>query len=120
MKYTWEVLFENLKADLTYDQTLKPAMIITDPEEAKAYKAALVKWGVDKHNQSEEESLNVTNQNLGYFAGYYDSETQARVEELFLAVHPIFGSIHGKRPTPEEAFKMGQEWAEGAGAKELD
>lgn len=43
---------------------------------------------------------------MGYYAGYYDAETRERVERLFGAVHPIFGSV---RNTPEEILKAGIE-----------
>lgn len=56
----------------------------------------------------------IQRQNLGYFAGYYSRETQLRVEQLYGAVHPIFGPVGGDREpkTVDEAFEMGKRWAE--------
>ena len=79
-------------------------------EEAQEYLRRLV----DHHLSSpdtegvgpitREEAQTVVLGNLGYFAGYYDSETMARVNRLFGAAHPIFGAT---TPTPEEAFTLG-------------
>lgn len=107
MAYEWEAMFET-EEKLTYGQTLKPAMIMTDPEEAKAYKAALIQYGMDKHGQSKEEALDIANQNLGYFAGYYDHETRLRVEELFECRHPVFGEAKKGSPDPIAAFAAGK------------
>lgn len=46
--------------------------------------------------------------NVGYLSGYYDRDTMVKVQRMFGAAHPIFGS---SVPTPDEAFAMGQEWA---------
>ena len=47
--------------------------------------------------------------NFGYFSGYYDDTMRKRCEDLLGAVHPIFGDTSIKR-TPEEIFKMGEEF----------
>jgi hypothetical protein len=47
--------------------------------------------------------------NLGYFAGYYDNETAAKIMKLCRTVHPIFGSSEQMaKITPEKAFEMGK------------
>jgi hypothetical protein len=47
---------------------------------------------------------------VGYFAGYYDDETRARVERLFKCSHPVFGSIETNGPaSPAAAFRAGIE-----------
>lgn len=58
---------------------------------------------------SRAEAERIQRENLGYLAGYYDHETRVKLETLFGAVHPIFGSVvkHGE-PSPECAFKMVQ------------
>lgn len=48
-------------------------------------------------------------QNVGYAAGYFDRETAQRIYEWCETSHPIFGR---SEPTPEEAFEMGQRFAE--------
>jgi hypothetical protein len=52
--------------------------------------------------------------NLGYFAGYYDTETAQRVLTLFKAAHPIFGTV---APTPEQALEAGYRLGMGEAAK---
>lgn len=50
---------------------------------------------------------------VGYYAGYYDSETRERVERLFMCAHPVFGSIADNgAPTPDEAYDAGFEMGE--------
>ena len=54
------------------------------------------------------EALDRAKSNLGYFAGYYDSQTCDLIYEVYCTEHPIFG----KKPygiSPEDAFKAGLE-----------
>lgn len=51
-------------------------------------------------------------QNVGYFAGYYDTRTAERILEIFETKHPIFGA---KMPSAKDAYEMGL--AAGAKAK---
>lgn len=46
-------------------------------------------------------------ENIGYLSGYFPREKADRILELFGTEHPVFGKAH---PSPEEAFRMGQEW----------
>ena len=55
------------------------------------------------------EARRIVLQNIGYYCGYYPAEFADRVYELFDTEHPIFGRTH---PTPEEAFRLGQEWGQ--------
>jgi hypothetical protein len=48
--------------------------------------------------------------NVGYMLGYYDPATKKRLQEWLSVSHPIFGA---QEPTPEEAFEMGRQAAEG-------
>lgn len=64
-----------------------------------------------KHNMthsdpphSREQAEDIERQNIGYFAGYYDSDVAQRVYQLFNCEHPIFGKI---QPTPEQSLKAG-------------
>jgi hypothetical protein len=82
---------------LTYDETVGPAMLITDQAEADAYLADYLaytrKWlAVDPHPKglTAEEIVRI---NLGYESGYCSMEVQERVEKLFHTKHPIFGKI---------------------------
>ena len=91
------------------------AMEITEQKEADRYLAELVdKCMKERRSRGEpatpEMCMEIQRGNLGYWAGYYDSETRARVERLFRCAHPIFGPIADNGvPTPEQAFQAGVE-----------
>ncbi len=81
-----------------------PAMKIKTKAEARQYLKSLVNWAVTKWRQKPEKAKAIQLSNLGYFAGYYDTATMRRVNELFNTSHPIFGR---STPTPMAAFKAG-------------
>ena len=95
---------------MTMDEKYRPAMEITDRSEADAYFEACVEHCM-KFDRSREEAEEIERANLGYYAGYCDWETRQRVERLFDAVHPVFGSVANGEPTPEEALTAGATWA---------
>ena len=99
------------KIELTYGETLGPAMEITDQADADQYKEAMIQWMVTQDpTVSRERATQISNENLGYYAGYYSNETRARVEKLFRCAHPIFGSVKENGiPTSKEAYQMGLE-----------
>lgn len=107
---------------LTMGDIYSPAMAITDPSEAARYLEKIVDYvtlyGGSKKDREKprEEHIRIQKSNLGYYAGYFDAETMARVNNAFNCVHPIFG---GTMPTAEEAFEAGRDTAERAkrGAK---
>lgn len=89
-----------------------PAMAITDQDEADAYFEECVEHCIAHGGKTREEAEAIERSNLGYYAGYHDTETRVRVERLFKCAHPVFGAVAEKGvPTPEEAFQMGLEWA---------
>jgi len=104
---------KELPEKLTYGEAYDPAMKMTDPKEAEEYLKALVKRGVKYFGQTHEEAERIQKESLGYYAGYYDTETMARVHKLFQCSHPIFGRVktEGDLPTSEEAFEMGRRLA---------
>jgi hypothetical protein len=94
------------KHRLTYGEALGPAMKITDKEDAKQYFEKYVEY-LDKANKEEGNEVDakaIAKTNLGYYAGYYDPETYARVMNLYDTVHPFFGK---EWPTPQNAFNIG-------------
>lgn len=100
------------KSFLTYGECLSPAMNITDPDDAKQYKMAYIKYTEQFLSNGRGESgltaEQIVNQNLGYFAGYYSDEVRQRVEKLFNCSHPIFGAFeHVGTPTAKEALECG-------------
>lgn len=96
----------NNKSVLTYGEALRPAMEITDQEEADRYFHDYVKYTQKFLKESSKNAEEIVKSNIGYYTGYCDSETAARVQKLFLCSHPIFGET---RPTSEQAFKQGLE-----------
>jgi hypothetical protein len=86
-----------------------PAMEITDQAEADMYFEKCVAHSM-RFNMTREKAEELERINLGYYAGYYNSETRARVEKLFNCAHPVFGAIAEKgQPTPEAAYAKGVE-----------
>lgn len=97
---------------MTIGEAFGPAMEITDTAKADEYFAALVERNMRVFDQTRERAEADTKSSLGYYAGYYDSETRERVERLFNCSHPVFGSIAKVgAPTTEEAFQAGIDFA---------
>lgn len=94
--------------EMTIGESYAPAMEITDPEDARQYLEALIERSVRCFDMSEDEARKVQLSNLGYYAGYYSYDVRVRVQQLFNAVHPIFGTT---QPTADEAFQAGIDYA---------
>lgn len=99
------------KPILSYGEALEPAMKITDADDAAQYLAAYVAY-LDPHVKRErtdgKTAAEIARINLGYYAGYYDSETRERVERLFSCAHPVFGKASAGAPTASEALAAGK------------
>jgi hypothetical protein len=96
-----------MEKEITIGKKYGPAMEITDEAEAARYfeecVAHTMTWG-----KTRKEAEKTERQNLGYYAGYYDSATRGRVERLFDCAHPVFGKISEKGPpTADEAMEAG-------------
>lgn len=97
-----------MKEVITLGEKYNPAMKIIDQVEADTYFEEIVEHCMSFGKTSRKEAEIIERSNLGYYAGYYNSETRERVERLFHCSHPVFGSIAEKgEPTIEEAFEMG-------------
>lgn len=108
---------EPLPDQITIGQKYEPAMKITDQADADAYfercvehcMRLLAREGETAASELRAKAENIERQNLGYFAGYYDAATRARVERLFQCAHPFFGAIAERgAPTADEAFELGK------------
>jgi hypothetical protein len=102
-----------LPEQITIGDKYGPAMQMTDQAEADAYFTVLVEHCM-RFGKTAEEATAIERSNLGYYAGYYNDETRARVERLFACAHPIFGPISAGRPTLGEALEAG--WRAAAGS----
>ncbi len=97
-----------MKDKITLGEKYGPAMEIRDQAAADAYFEECVQHCMSRHKLARLAAQNAERSNLGYYAGYYDNETRARVERLFKCSHPVFGGIaENGSPTPEEAFNAG-------------
>lgn len=116
MKMDIQEVIKRMATDtiMTYNETLGPAMKITNQEEANRYYEALVQRHIKRDECGRTEAENIVKSNLGYYAGCYDRETFERVNKLFNTAHPIFGKDY---PTPEEAFNAGKRAKKEAGHK---
>jgi hypothetical protein len=98
-----------LPDEMTYGESYGPAMNVQTEEEAREYFGALVRRNVRLTGNSDEEATRIERINVGYWSGYYDSDTMARVHALYGFGHPIFGTTE---PTPEKALAAGQAMGE--------
>lgn len=93
--------------DLTFGDTLGGAMEVQTQKEANEYLANLIKYQMKvSPDLTEEKSKEMSLHNIGYYTGYYGSETAGRVLPLFKTAHPIFGKT---QPSPDKAYKLGVE-----------
>lgn len=91
---------------------LEVAIAITDPKDAKQYLKAYIDFiqaDIDRNpTRKGDNAENIAKGNIGYYAGYYDNEVRARIEQLYSCAHPVFGSIAEKGPPgPKKAFAIG-------------
>ena len=98
---------------ITIGEKYRPAMEINSQAEADAYFERCVQHTLSfRPDTTRADAESIERQNLGYFAGYYGSETRERVERLFKCSHPIFGKIaENGVPSPEQAFEAGKQFA---------
>ncbi len=65
------------------------------------------KYLVEVNNISEERALNCASRNFGYYAGYFDRETEDYVNRVLGVYHPFFGGRNSHDVDPEEALLAG-------------
>jgi hypothetical protein len=63
-----------------------------------------------KFGGTPESHRKIQLSNVGYFTGYYDSQTAKNVYNWLRATHPVFGTAHAYgTQQPEDSFKTGFE-----------
>lgn len=97
------------KKVLTYREILDPAMEVKTQEEAANYFENYVSYLMKYYLEDRKRAEEAAKVNIGYWAGYYSSETATRVYDLFGFGHPIFGR---SRPSFGEALTIGKRLAE--------
>ncbi len=103
------------KKSLTFHESLEPAMSITEHSDADQYLKDYIAY-IQKRLNKESRQDNATAEqiakvNLGYYAGYFNTETRIRIEKLFHCEHPFFGKAIDHEVSPEEAFEKGKQLA---------
>ena len=97
-----------MRSQMTLGEKYGPAMEITEQAEADAYFEECVKHSMINFSMTRTEAEECERANLGYYAGYYSSETREHVERLFACSHPVFGKIAELgEPTAKEALEAG-------------
>lgn len=94
---------------LTYGQMLQMCNAAKTKEDAAVLLGKFVTYYVNKHDYNQDDALKTIRSNIGYLAGYYDVETQRRFENLFGAVHPVFGAVDSPESpkTVEDTLQRG-------------
>lgn len=96
-----------LPDELTYGEAYGPAMEVTTAEEAAAYLERLVERDMRMDpTLTRAAAIHLEKSNIGYWTGYYDRKTAARVMALFNCEHPVFG--RRTDVSAEEAFAKGR------------
>lgn len=97
---------------ITIGKKYGPAMEIEDQAMADAYFDLCVEHTMRVAGIGHAAAESIERSNLGYYAGYYSTETRARVERLFKCSHPYFGAIaQVGAPDPDKLFEMGMDLA---------
>jgi hypothetical protein len=97
-----------MRKEITIGEKYGPVVKIKTQKAADAYFEKCVKHNMSFGN-SREKAVSIEKGNIGYYAGYYDRETQQRINTLFNCTHPILGDL--SKMTPEEAFFEGVKFA---------
>lgn len=84
--------YEPFPSEVTNGDKYGPAMEIDNPEDAAQYFERCVEHSMSFGNL-RAEAERIERFNIGYYAGYYGTETQKRVQDTFGLVHPVFGRI---------------------------
>ena len=78
-----------------FRKSLRSVVKITSQEDANQYFKEYVEFlqkELDKNPRTDGMTAEeIARNNIGHYAGYYDYETRLRMEQLFGAVHPIYG-----------------------------
>lgn len=84
-----------------------PLMRVTEQDDADMMFERCVKHTMRCNiDLTRDQAEAIDRSNIGYWTGYFDSETAQRVNRLFKTQHPILG---GQIRTPEEIFNLGME-----------
>lgn len=96
-----------------FDKALETAKT-KDQKRCESFLLCYADWIKEENPEMViEDCLKRAKSNLGYFAGYYSTETAKLIENSYRAIHPIFGSAYDRdKYSAEDFFRMGQEHAQ--------
>ncbi len=77
------------KKRLSYGECLKPAMEITNEADAQQYLDDYIAYIETPPRPDGMTGEEIALNNIIYFSGYYDNETQERVKRLFCTSYPV-------------------------------
>ena len=101
--------------EITLAELMDLALQCKTKEEADALIEKILEQVGNPLNLLEEERRAVLLGNIGYIAGYYGPKEVLHIQNLFGAIHPVFGKADedGRWPyTQEEIFQMGLKMGE--------
>lgn len=101
-----------MKGKVSHGEKYGPVADILTQEAADAYFNGCVEHTMTEWGRTRDEAIATERQNIGYWAGYYDRETAARIHKLFRCYHPILGSFENDWPTVDEAYSAGKKAGE--------
>jgi len=93
----------------TFDELFNYALSLARKDKccAKEFFEKYIRFISEINNISIEESIKCAKSNFGYYAGYFNRETEQLVDDVFETVHPIFG-CNSHDVSAKEAFEAGQ------------
>lgn len=90
---------------VTAGELYRPALEISDPEEARAYFERLVERRMRSDGCDRARAEMVERENLGYLAGFCADDVTRRVRSLFTPAHSVYGGPrYGDGPRGFELF----------------
>lgn len=74
-------------------------------DRCQEFLTSYVEYIVSESNRNVAEAEDIAKSNLGYFAGYYNSEVYETINKAYGAVHPVFGG-NPFDLSAEEVYKL--------------
>ena len=93
-----DFIYNNKNIGTTYDDIFQTAITIAkeNPDDCINFQNAYAKF-IQESNKKDELSFEYcfecTKENLGYYAGYFDSKIRKLMKKYYNAVHPIYDKL---------------------------
>lgn len=107
---------QRVQAAKTAGEMFELARSMKDPKEREIFVREYCVVIIAAHKKdgttlTVDDAREVLRANLGYFAGYYGDDVRKEIEEMYGALHPVFGSIiKDGPPSQNEVFYAGIRW----------